>query len=96
MKAVFITPHILKIKMNGMKIPWRLASHAFLIVLILVLLDLLLGILLFYNYVLLVKVEEPKITGETIVFKSNTYQEVLKEWQLKKQEFQQVPYLILR
>lgn len=71
------------------KVPWILGSHAFSIILILVLLDLILGEFLLYKYALLVKKEEPKITENIIKFEYSDYQKILEEWQAREQKFKE-------
>ena len=76
--------NILKIKTDKIKkIPWVLASHAFLIILLFILLNLILGVYLFYKYVILVEIEQQKIAEKDIKFEYNAYQQVLKDSQIK-------------
>ena len=66
---------------NIKKIPWILGKHAFLFILIFILLDLLFGGFLFYRYVFLVQNQEPQIVSIPSKFQYDTYQSVLKSWQ---------------
>ena len=66
-----------------------MASHTFLTLLVLLCLALLLGEALFYKYSILAERKETQITGETIKFRENLYQEVLTEWQARAQRFEQ-------
>lgn len=83
LNKIFNIIRIEKIK----KIPWVLGSHAFSIILILILLDLILGEFLLYKYALLVKKEEPKIIENIIKFEYSDYQKFLEEWQTREQKF---------
>lgn len=59
------------------KIFWALGLHAFLLILILIFLDFILGGLVFYKYVFLAEMENPAAAGNIIKFNTKTYQEVL-------------------
>ncbi len=92
MKMIFGKSNTLGIKKDKIKKTlWILGSHAFLIILLFILLNLILGVFLFYKYVILVEIKEPEIIGRTVNFKYNIYQEVLKDWQIKGQSFEEFP-----
>ncbi len=92
MKITLNKLNILGIKAEKIKkIPWILASHAFLVILFFILFNLILGVFLFYKYVILAETKEQKIARETVKLEYNIYQEVLKEWQKKEQQFGESP-----
>ncbi len=62
------------------KIPWLLASHAFLFILVFVCLELVLGELLFYHYVSSPAHQQIQVTDTPAAFGEKTYQSVLGEW----------------
>jgi len=59
------------------KIFWVLGAHAFLAILIIVLLELFFGGFLFYRYVFLAERKEPEIVNHSFQFKEDIYQEIL-------------------
>ena len=88
MKLAFDKSKILGIKMDNLKrIHWILGVHAFLVMLVLIVFTIILGIFLFYNYVILV--ETSKMASETVKFKYGAYQNVLMEWERKEQKFEE-------
>ncbi len=72
------------------KIPWILGRNAFVVILFLVILDILFGVLIFYNYIFLVRTSQPRITESPSAFKTNVYQEVLREWETREQNLQNI------
>ena len=60
---------------------WYIGKNAFLFIIILVLLNIVFGEFLFYNYVLLAKIKASEIVDTPNRFKENVYRSVLKEWQ---------------
>ena len=91
-KITFNKLNISGIKTDKVKmIPWILGSHAFLIILFLILFNLIAGVLLFYKYVILVEIEQQKIVEKNIKFEYNAYQEVLKGWKMKEQKLEESP-----
>ena len=62
------------------KIFWILGMHAFLVIVIIVLLELFLGGFLFYRYVFLAERKEPEIVDHSFQFKEGAYQEILDQW----------------
>src|SRR3989344_1568000 len=87
MKLIFNKLNISGVVGKIKKIPWILGSRAFLIILLLILLDLILGEFLLYKYAILVKKEEPEITGNIVKFEYGAYLKVLEKWQAKEQQF---------
>lgn len=62
------------------KILWIIGEHAFLTILIIILLELILGGFLFYNYVFLAESKESEITNYSFQFKEDIYQKILQQW----------------
>jgi hypothetical protein len=67
------------------KAPWLLGRHAFVIVLMLIMLDLIFGAVVFYKYIFLVEASQSEITQNYSGFKKDTYQEILKIWETRDQ-----------
>jgi len=63
-------------------------EHAFLTFLGLLLFSLVLGSFIFYEYSILAEKAEPKIIEKPLEFKEKIYQEVLAEWQKRKERFE--------
>lgn len=90
MKLGFTIPPILQIKKDKIKkIPWVLASHAFLVILICIALFLLASMALFWQYILVVKNQVPEGIAQTTEFEYNAYEKILKEWETKERIFQE-------
>lgn len=66
---------------------WTLGKNAFSIILLLILLDLIIGVGIFYGYVIIAKVDQPETTGGAFKFEYTKYQKVLHAWQEKEQYF---------
>ena len=66
------------------KLPWVLAHHAFLFIVLFVLLEALLCSLIYYAYVFIPqnRIIEAGSAGEA--FKEKTYQSVLESWELRR------------
>ena len=73
------------------KIPWILGRNAFLFILIFILLSIILGQFLFYEYVFLVKIEEPKMSDITAKFQESIYRAVLRELDARESVFENPP-----
>ncbi len=73
------------------KIHWVLGFHAFSIILFLVFLDIMLGIFLFYNYVIIIQIEKQDMPVGAVKFEYDKFQTVLKELEAKQQMFQENP-----
>lgn len=74
-----------KLAATSKKIVWSLGLYAFWVILFLILIDFVLGGIVFYKYVFLAENEEPGGAKNVIKFDETTYQEVLKELELKNQ-----------
>lgn len=70
------------------KIPWFLGRHAFLVILILIAIDLILGALTFYKYVHLIKASQPQSLESQTIFKDGVYREILKDWENREHKLQ--------
>ncbi len=68
------------------KIPWIVAKHAFMVLLVLILLDFFLGEYLFYHYVVIPKTQGPEYVMQPVMFKQKMYESVLGQRQ-KREEF---------
>ncbi len=87
-KTFFNNYQLLDICINKIKkIPWILGRYVFLFILIFILLGIIFGEFLFWRYVFLVNIEEPKIVNISTKFEENTYQSVLKELQVRENIF---------
>lgn len=71
------------------KLYGALAHHAFALMLILMLVAILFGILLYYNYVILAQAHPQEVSNGTVKFEENKYQYILKSWEVKQQKFQE-------
>ena len=71
------------------KLPRIFGEHAFLTFLGLLFFSLILNSFVFYEYSILAEKVEPKIIEKPLEFKEKAYQEVLAEWQKKKERFEQ-------
>ena len=81
-----------KIKEFLKKLPRTLGERAFLTFLGLLLVALIFGGIIFYQYNILVKKAEVQITEELLQFQTNTYQDVLKIWQEREKKFQETDF----
>jgi len=71
---------------NAIKgIPWELGQHVFSFIVLLVLLNVLLGELLFYQYVFIIKDQTPEPTLTSFKFQEKVYNSVLEAWQTNSQ-----------
>jgi len=73
------------------KILWILGLRAFLLILLFILLDFIIGGFVFYKYVFLAEEEMPGISGSIIKFDDKTYQNVLQELQAKENSNVELP-----
>ena len=90
MNLPFAPLHISKVKIDAVKkIPWILASRAFLMLLIFILLALMLGAWVFYHYAILAETKTEQVTEKTILFKYSGYQTIVNEWQKKNLHLQE-------
>jgi len=75
-------------KIKNVKPPlWFLGMHIFIFILIFILLDILFGVFLLYEYAILAQRREPEVAINALKFKSDAYQEVLGELQAREQKF---------
>lgn len=77
------------------KIPWIIGNHAFLMILIFVVLDILFIEFLFYQYLLLPEIRKPPIGTPLVEFREDIYQTVLQksgERQKKSEQIGQESY----
>jgi len=63
-------------------------KHAFGLILNIILLELILGGIIFYKYAFSAEKAEPEISNN-FKFKENSYQEILKEWEQREAKFQE-------
>ena len=70
------------------KLPWFLGKYAFWFILLLIVADVLFGVAIFYNYIFLVKMEEPEIAESPATFKEDVYQQIINNWQLRSQKLE--------
>lgn len=71
---------------NSKKILWVIGMHAFLTVIILIIIDIIFGGFLIYKYVILAEENMPAINNTDFQFKDSAYQGILTEWQTKDQK----------
>ncbi len=69
-----------KIKIFLKKLPRMLGEHAFIFFLTIILLELILGGLLFYKYNILAEKVRPKVVEKPLQFEEKVYKQVLNEW----------------
>ncbi len=68
-------------------LPWIIGMHAFLSILIVILLEIILGVLLFFNYAFLVKFKEPENVVIPTKLEETTYRSVLDSLQSRENIF---------
>jgi cbb3-type cytochrome oxidase subunit 3 len=81
-----------KIKFFFQKAPRAVADRAFLSFLLLFLISLFLGGLIFYQYNILAKRKEVTRAENPLQFKEKTYEDVLKIWKERENEFEAVRF----
>lgn len=69
------------------KLPLILVEHSFLTFSIFLLLSVLLGSFVFYQYIILTSTKSPDFFAQLTEFKEETYQEILKTWQEREKRF---------
>lgn len=80
---------LLKLRASKIKrIPQFLGENAFIFILIFILIEVILGELIFYKYIFSAKIHEPQTTDSLIEFRENIYQSVLREQQKRKEMFE--------
>jgi hypothetical protein len=74
------------------KIFWKIGENPLPTFFILLILALIFGSLIFYQYVFLVEKKEPQITEKPIQFKEEIYQKILKEWEIRQKNFEEAEF----
>ncbi len=77
-----------KIKDFLKELPKALGERAFFTFLGFLIIALIIGGLIFYNFYILIEKKEPQISERPLQFKEKTYQGVLKAWQEKEKRFE--------
>jgi len=70
---------------------WTLGTRAFLLVLVLILIDLIFGGFVYYKYVFLAENKEVRVSESIIKFNENAYQQAVKELRAREQGEQELP-----
>jgi len=70
------------------KLPWAVASYAFSYMLLFILIGLLVGVFIFYQYIVSVELYQPETAHETVQFQYDTYKKVINDWQINQQALQ--------
>lgn len=78
-----------KIKDKLKKLPRNLTERAFLTFLGLLFFGLIIGGIVFYNYVILVQKSEPEIGEKLLQFKEKNYDNALRVWQEREERFKE-------
>ncbi len=68
------------------RMPWFFGEHAFLTVLVLILIDLIIGTLMFYNFGILPDYESKTPKQSQYKFNSGSYQQILDKWGVEAEE----------
>lgn len=79
---------ITKFKDFFKKLPEILAGHAFLSVLVIILLEMILGAVLFYKYSMLPEQTEIQAPEDVVQFKQEVYEEVSNKWIEQRRKFE--------
>jgi len=80
---------IKKIKEFFKKMFWKIGENPFPTFFILIILAIIFGCLIFYQYSFLAGKKEPQIIEEPLQFKEDLYQKILAEWQSRQKKFQE-------
>ena len=92
MKTRLLNSKLLNIFVSKIKkVPWILGRNAFLFILIFILLDIIFGEFLFYQYVFLSDIEESPIFNISTKFKENAYKSVSEKIQVRENIFKNIP-----
>ncbi|MBI3631461.1 MAG: hypothetical protein HY219_01165 [Candidatus Staskawiczbacteria bacterium] len=93
-KSSYSFKELLDIYMKKIKeIPWILGRHAFLCILLFILIDILIGGFLFYKYVLLIEAKEVENVFVPNKFQENIYRFVIEEQQKRNSILENFPLL---
>ena len=76
-------------KVNPKRLFWILGRHAFLVILIFILLEVFFAGFISYKYVFLAERSNPQISSSYFQFKNDIYQGILLEWQERSQRLQE-------
>ena len=71
------------------KIFWKMGENPLSTFFIFLILALIFGGLIFYQYSLLAEKKEPQIIERPIQFKEELYQKILEEWEIRQKNFDQ-------
>ena len=69
------------------KIFWKMGENPLFTFFFLLILALIFGGLIFYQYSFLVEKKEPRIIERPIQFKEELYQKILEEWEIRQKNF---------
>ena len=78
-----------KLKNSLKKIFWKMGENPLLTFFLLLILVLIFGGLIFYQYSFLAEKKEPQIIERPIQFKEELYQKILEEWEIRQKNFDQ-------
>jgi hypothetical protein len=81
-----------KINFNLGKIILLIAEKSFLFSVFFILVSLLVGIYLFYNYYYLPIKNEPQAAGNSLKIDERAYQSILSEWDSRQKKFESADY----
>jgi hypothetical protein len=81
-----------KIRFDFKRIILLLAEKSFLFSIILIIIALLMGSYLFYNYYFLPIMSEPQVTESSLKINEQAYQGVLSEWEGRQKKFESADY----
>lgn len=93
MKLTFKKFSLFNILINKDKIKtihWVLGFHAFGIMLLLIFSGIILGIIIFYTYVVLIQEKEQAISAGTVKFEYKKYQDIVQIWKAREQKLQEL------
>ena len=76
-----------KLKNSLKKIFWKMGENPLLTFFLLLILVLIFGGLIFYQYSFLAEKKEPQIIERPIQFKEELYQKILEEWEIRQKNF---------
>ena len=80
---------IKQLKESLKKIFWSIGGNPFPAFCILIILVLILGGLVFYQYSFLAEKKEPQIIERPLQFKEALFQKILEEWQARQKKFEE-------
>jgi hypothetical protein len=74
------------------KIFWKIGENPLPAFFILLVLALIFGGLIFYQYSFLAEKKEPQITERKIQFKEELYQKILEGWEIRQRKFEEAEF----